>query len=336
VTLPAAPPASSPLDLADLNADDNTEKVRASLGAYHLAVVTDPDSAEFDAAYRMMEAYFGPKGEIERRSVLEAWLRQGLTFQGVRVAYHLVTAHNAAGALAGVRDAFVATALSDGTTVVLLSHSFILPSERRSGLAALFRTIPATLARRSVAELGHDPATTDVVLISEMEHVRPDDPSTVIRLLAYGRGGFRIVLPSAMPYVQPDFRDLDALGEEADPVPLLPVVRWLGHEQETQFPSRLCVAILDHLEAIHSPAARHRDLAFQKRLVKEALRYHGASTVPLLPIPAAIWPVTGFFPFLRARVLSAHPIFQRRGLTLDIPGEEAALTEQWRHVEVPR
>ena len=333
LTLPASP---GPLDPADLNAGDNTDKVRAALATYRLDEITDPDGVAFDAAYRLMDAYFGPKGEIERRDVLEGWLRRGLTVNGIAVAYHLIGAHDPSGALVGVRDAFVATALADGTTVVLLSHSYVVESERRSGLAALLRTIPATLARRSVARFGHDPAKTDVVLISEMEHVKPEDESTIIRLLAYGRGGFRIVHPPAMPYVQPDFRDLDALGAEADPVPLLAVVRWLGHEGAPRFPIRLCRAILDHLEAIHSPAARASDLAFQKRLVKEALRYHGGADVPLHAIPATIWPVTDFFPFLRAQVLAGHPIFQRRGLIPDVPAEQAALIAQWRHLAITR
>ena len=72
-----------------------------------------------------------------------------------------------------------------------------------------------------------------------------------MRLLAYGRAGFRVVPPWRLPYAQPDFRDLAALGAPATPVPLMLLVRQVGAEASRSLDARAALALVRHLSAVY-------------------------------------------------------------------------------------
>src|SRR5262249_21305267 len=146
------------------------------------------------------------------------------------------------------------------------SHTFVVPAHRRSGLGALLRAAPVTLGKRALADADHTPAASDLVLAAEMEPVRSGALDTVTRLVVYGRAGFSVLPPRVLPYCQPDFRDLAALraadpSVEARPLPLLAVVRWIGHEGATALPARLAAAFVRHLYAVFATHCDERDLA---------------------------------------------------------------------------
>ena len=91
----------------------------------------------------------------------------------------------------------------------------------------------------------------DLVLAAEMEPFDPEAEDTRVRLLVYGRAGFKIVDLRALPYCQPDYREhalIDA--DRVRPVPLLAVVRWVGHETARAIPRHLAAAFVEHLYRI--------------------------------------------------------------------------------------
>ena len=284
---------------------------------YALEEVTGPGPA-FDAAWRALDGFFGPRNEIERRDVLERWLTDPVTDGPIRVRYHLVVARAADGSLAGARDCFVT--LDGERCVVLLSHSLVEPAHRRTGLAGLLRTAPAALARRAVAD-GGMPRETPILLVAEMEPVDPADPGSLVRLLAYGRAGYVAVPPAAMPYCQPDFRDLDALGEDQRPIPMVLVARWLDHEGAA-IPAAHVEGIVRGFRAIHLRACRRADLDALLGRALAALGAYPHDPVPVLPLAGPAAEILE--PLLKSRVLLNYPPAWR-GLVPDADADLAAL-----------
>ncbi len=253
-----------------------------------------------------MDTFFGPRNEIERREVLDRWLVDPIEMGDIRVRYHCLSWHDEHGNLAAVRDIFVATDVVDPACVVLLSHSYVLPAHRRGGVAALVRTAPATIARHDLASRGL-PEHTPILLTAEMEPLDPDAEDSRVRLLAYGRAGFSVVHPRALPYFQPDFRDVAALGVAAHHVPMAIVVRWLGHERATELPTAYAEAIVHHFRRIHGRAVGKGDLREASEHGLAALRHWGRDMVPLLRIPPHAEGLLNLEPMLRANMLPYYP-----------------------------
>lgn len=250
------------VDLGELFAGESKDKASAALDRYHLRAATGPDDPAFDAGYRLLHAYFGEKGEIERRGVLEAWAaRPDRVVDGLRIRYQLLTATDSDGSLAAARDHYAVLDPRTGVCVVYLAHAFVSPAHRRTGLAALLRTAPATLGRQLLDEAGIPSPNRTLLLAVEQEPLVPADPDSAVRLAAYGRAGFRAIDPSALPYCQADFRDLEALGLPASPIPLLALVRRVGLEHHPTLPALYAAAFVTHLYAVFSTHCRPADLA---------------------------------------------------------------------------
>ena len=301
---------------------ENAEKVAAALDACVFEDVADP--AAFDAGYRLLDAQFGPMGEIERRDVLDRWFAAGtLSPPDARfeARYHMLLARDRDGRVAGVRDCFTSVDRRSPHVAVLLSHSLVLPPWRRSGVAAVLRAAPAVYARRDAAALGYPQA--DVTLLAEMEPVDPRDRDTIVRLLAYGRAGFRVVPPTLVPYAQPDFRDVDALGVRAVPIPMMLVVRQLGDDGSAMSRERL-FATLDGLRAVHAPAIAAPQLDAIRANIEQLAPREGAE-IPLIR-PRT---VDDLVSLLRRRVLPCYPV-DWRGRPAADPAEELALLDTWK------
>lgn len=289
---------------ADLEPGD--EKARAALSRFSIARVTSGASADFAAGYGALAAEFAPRGELERREVVERWLDRGaggVIGEGLRWQYHLLVARDETGELGGARDCHVTVDPARGECVVYLAHTLVMPPFRRGGLASLFRAAPLTLARRAVAAAGL--ARADVLLAAEMEPADLAAADTLVRLVAYGRTGFRVVPPRHLPYCQPDFRDLAALAVPARPLPLLAVVRWIDHPGAVELPTRLAEAYLRHLYAVFATHCREPDLAPPLRHALAALG-KAPPSLPLLPLPANAEDHPALAPLLRAAVLAHH------------------------------
>jgi GNAT superfamily N-acetyltransferase len=233
---------------------------------WDLQEVGSSHGRSFEEAYGALAAEFGARGELERREVIERWLDAG------QPTYHLLVARDEDGTLAAVRDCHVI--VDRGVAVVYLAHALVLPPYRRSGLGALLRRAPIAIAQREAGDAA-------ILLAAEMEHPRLDDEASIIRLCAYGKDGFSAIAPTALPYFQPDFRDLGP-EDEPQPIPLVAVVRWLGHEDARALPVHLARAFVTHLYAVFRTHVRADHIA---KLETAALAGLGGNEVPLLPLP---------------------------------------------------
>jgi hypothetical protein len=146
----------------------------------------------------------------------------------------------------------------------------------------------------------------EILIVAEMEMVEPHKPESLVRLVTYGRAGFRIVPPQLLPYAQPDFRDLQALGADPLPLPFLLLVRQVGEEHLETISAARATALVDHLDAIHRPSTGAAQL--------EAIRAHALRHVdpdgPDLPLqapPRSMDDVEHLAPLLRSRLLPLYP-----------------------------
>ncbi len=294
----------------DLAPGEDRDKFELALGRFRVEEAST--RADFEEGFATLFAAFGPTGEIERKSTLEAWFEKGsLSAPGapIRATYHMVLARDADGTLAGVRDCFVTVSPQSRRSIVLLSHTLVLPPFRRSGLAALMRTAPVGLAKRELQRAGV--VGGEVLLAAEMEMVTPRDRASVVRFLAYGKAGFRVIPPQILPYAQPDFRDLDALGVEAVPLPFLALVRQVGKEHKADIAPDQVAAVVHHLQAIHTCHCRPADLVPIREHALAALarhvEAHPGQPIRLLSPPPGPEKIRDLAPLLLSVVYSLYP-----------------------------
>jgi len=244
--------------------------------------------AEVDQAYAVLDAWFGVRAELERREVIDAWLAQpdGVRVGDLRLRYHLLTARSPDGRLVGVRDCHVTVDAGRGICVIYLAHVYVLPEQRRTGLAQRFRDVPLELARRDLRQWGLPEGET--LFAAEQEFFDPAAVDTAVRLVAYGKSGYQAIAPHVLPYAQADFRDLAAGSGVAQPLPLLAVVRRLGHEGTPTLPVALASAFVEHLYAVFSTHCRPQDLVAPRRRALTVLAASRLSDVPLLPLPTSL------------------------------------------------
>jgi GNAT superfamily N-acetyltransferase len=254
-------PALRPADLAP---GDRVEATRdwSELRVHRVLDATDSD---FAIAYERLWSEFGARGEMERRRVIEerlAW-DPARPVGDAALAYELLVLRRGA-EVAALRDHTAVVRLDArgrplaGPVVVHLSHAFVEPPQRGSGIAAWLRALPLETARRCVRAAAAAGAATDVVLVAEMEPPDPSEPRRMVRLRSYERAGFRKVDPAAAPYAQPDFRPAEPLGATREPIPLALVLRRVGREHEGRMPGAelaAVVAAIYAVYAVHVPAA---------------------------------------------------------------------------------
>lgn len=290
-----------PRDVSPLEA----KKAFEAADRFRLEVIRESRSASFEAAYAMLDGFFGPLGELEPAETLGRFVDEPrLDYApGVEGHYRLIAAWDG-DELAGVRDCYIDVDRNERRSLVAFSHSFVAPAYRRGGLAALFRALPASLAREIVQrELG-GPAPT--LLGTEMEPVAPEKRESIVRLVAYGRAGFKVIDPRRLPYSQPDFRDIEALGLAHTAIPLLAVVRVLDEPEATSISVEMAASFprLFHVcHRMYLPAWRV-DPSEEHAL--GALRRE-SGPVPLLPLPTSPDDLRSLRPLLKAEVLSLYP-----------------------------
>jgi hypothetical protein len=278
--------------------DVDEAKGKSALERYSLQEVELADPI-FLQAYGVLDAVFGPRGELERRTVVESWLRT----PPAQRTYHLLVARDHAGALAAVRDCHVRVDRDANVVVAYLAHTLVMPAHRRSGLASLLRAAPLALARRlASAELPE----ADLLLAAEMEPYEPGEEESLVRLVAYASGGFSAIAPSHLPYSQPDFRDPAYVRLEPKPVPLVAIVRWVGHEHERNLPKRLAEAYLENLYAVFAThcSKEHVDELRERTLRALAAKTGAERTVPLCALPTGADDEEALRPLRRDEVLA--------------------------------
>jgi GNAT superfamily N-acetyltransferase len=254
-------PALRPEDLAP------GDRARGAGDTATLSVhrVRDPADPDLALAYERLWTEFGPRGEMETRAVI----RDRLAWDPARPLPHAALAYELlvlrrGDAVVALRDHTAVVRLGPdgrprpGPVVVHLSHAWVAPAHRGSGLAAWLRALPLQTARRCAAVAGVDPAAP-IVLVAEMEPPDARDGPRTTRLRSYARAGFQAVDPAAAPYAQPDFRPPELLaGDAPRAVPLTLVLRRVGREADTELPAAELAAVVDAIYAVygvHVPAA---------------------------------------------------------------------------------
>jgi hypothetical protein len=254
----------NPLRAEDLAPGDRKAAARdwTQLRVRRIRDVSDPD---FALAYDRLFGEFGPRGEMETRTVI----RERLAWDPARpvaraaLAYELLVLR-LGGEVAALRDHTAIIKLDasgrpqPGPLVVHLSHAFVEPAHRGGGLAAWLRALPLQTARRCAAAAGSAPPAP-IVLVAEMEAPDPARPERTPRLRSYERAGFLKVDPAAAPYAQPDLRGVETrAGAPRPPIPLALVLRRVGRESETAMPAAELAAVVDAIYAVygvHIPAS---------------------------------------------------------------------------------
>lgn len=238
---------------ADL-APGDARSASVDLSPFRMDRIRSLDDPLFETAYAPLWAEFGAKDEMELRETL------GLRFgPAPQMLYEMLLVRRGVEFVA-VRD-HTAT-IASGGAVVHLSHNFIAPAARRTGLAGWMRAWPIQTARECLATNGAV-ADAPVTLVAEMEFTATDDPARAIRLAAYEKAGFRKIDPAAVPYHQPDFRApkvIDATGG-ARPLPFQLVVRRVGREREQTVSGREVRGLVRAIYDIYRPQFRPTDLA---------------------------------------------------------------------------
>lgn len=210
------------------------------------------DDPAFERAYAVLWAEFGEAHEMETREVLAERFRLGSRFR-----YEMLLVEKD-GAVCAVRDH---TAVwMDGSVVVHLSHVYVVPEQRRTGLAGWLRAAPIVTARELAADCGD--AKADITLVGEMEYDDGSDPRRAIRLAAYEKAGYRKIDPGEVDYHQPDFRtpsDIDASGGPV-PIPFQLIVRRVGREMESSIDGIEVRKLVAALFAIYGAQFRVADM----------------------------------------------------------------------------
>ena len=272
---------------------------------------------EVDEAYAVLDAWFGVRAELERRAVIDHWLAHpsGLEKPPFRMRYHLLTARAPDGSLAAVRDCHVTVHVERGLCVVYLAHAYVMPEHRRSGLAQNLRNLPVALARRDLAEWGI--AERELLLAVEQEFIDPEAQDTLIRLIAYGRAGFKALSPALLPYAQADFSDVRTRTGPASPLPLMAVVKRIGHEEATSLPVDLAVAYVEQLFAVFATHCAAEELLEPRRHVLAALAATGLVSLPLLPLPRSLDDVGAMAPLEHTLAMHHFPHRLRGGAPMN-------------------
>lgn len=294
--------SSPPFDPADCTP---YERARAQEAAARLRLeaVRDPDEPNFGRAWDFLAAEFLARGELEERQALADIVRaETLDYgEGRTGSYHMIVAWEG-DALVGVRDCYVDIDPGRGVALVCLSHCLVAPAWRRRGLAALLRAVPLALGRAVVQARVGRPLPT--LVAAEMEPVAASDPASLVRLVAYGRSGFRVLDPRRLPYAQPDFRP----GAPQIGIPLLGVVRALGiPSAEGPTPSVPVEIAAAYPILFHAAHRRYIDPARVDLCEGHALRTLRSSPepVPLLPLPLDLGEEVG--PLTREAVFPLYP-----------------------------
>ncbi len=294
------------LDLRDV-AELDRPKAAEAFERYRLQILDDPSDPAFDLAYEMLDAFFGPRGELEERETLARFARERIIHYGPGMEGHYrIIAAWERDTLVGVRDCYVDLDVHGRACIVALSHAYIAPDHRRSGLGAVFRAVPVTLARQTVAERFVNPSSVPIIIAAEMEPADPENPDTIIRLMAYGRSGFKVLDPRRLPYSQPEFRDeaVQRCGHTA--IALMAVVRWVDRPEASAMPPRLAAAFprLFHVcHRMYLPAWRV-DPSEAHALGALA---SAAEDVPMLPLPTCPDELALVAPLLRGAFLPLYP-----------------------------
>lgn len=241
-----------PPSIRDL-APGDAKSAALDLSRFTFERIRSTDDPHFAEGFARLWEVFGPRDEMEQRDVLARRFQRA-----PEVLYEMVLVKEGE-RFAAVRD-HTAIPAGDGV-VVHLSHNFVAPDFRRTGLAGWMRALPLLAARECAA--AHGIANSWITLVGEMEFETPGEPERTIRLRAYEKAGFRKIDPASVRYHQPDFRAAEAIDKSggARPLPFQLVIRQVGRENETAISGWRVRQLVTALYALYGPHSRPQDMA---------------------------------------------------------------------------
>lgn len=248
---------------SDLSPGD-ADSVRMAPEGLQVHLITSTADPLFERGYMALWDEFGPSGEMEQREILS----ERFTWQGTgplkdyALWYEMIVICQGH-LLAGVIDHTAIVRKSDpaAAAIVHLSHIWLSPAYRRSGLAGWMRAFPIQSARRCLNAAGRSPDSA-IVLVGEMEHPTPDMPLRLIRLKAFEKAGYLKINPASVPYHQPDFRSpavIDSAGGPK-PLPFGLVIRRVSQENESSLTGLEIRQIVADLYHMYSTGMRAADM----------------------------------------------------------------------------
>jgi hypothetical protein len=248
-----------PSDLAP----GDMKSLQGEWSSMELHRVESADDPDFDIAYGALWAEFGARSEVEQPTVLSRRLRWNgdKLVGGYALRYRLVLVKSQ-GKLAAVRDHTAVVRSGQEEAIVHLSHNFIAPEWRRSGLAGWLRALPIQSARNCLAEQGRS-LESPIILVGEMKTFDPGDPASYARLNAYEKAGYLLIDPRRVRYLQPDFRapnEIDLTGG-ARPLLLSLIVRRVGREGELTVSGGEVRRIVEAIYRVYAETFRGCDMA---------------------------------------------------------------------------
>ena len=229
-----------------------------------LVRIAAPDHPDFNEAYQLLWNEFGAAHEMEDRAVIQERLKWQPIHpaEGRWLRYEMVLVRSGLEAIA-VRDqvAVITSDLGDARCLVHLSHVWVDPRWRRTGLAAWLRAAPLQTARAGLFAAGLSPVSP-ITLVAEMEHPDEKHEARQIRLRAYEKAGFLKLDPSVVPYHQPDFRPVAQIRADSGPRPLpfALILRRVGQEHETRIPKAEARWVVESLYRMYSASFPSQDM----------------------------------------------------------------------------
>jgi hypothetical protein len=225
--------------------------------------IESADEPGFDIAFGALWAEFGARSEVEQPTVLSKRLRwEGdKLVDGYALRYRLVLLKSR-GRLAAVRDHTAIVRHGLEGAIVHLSHNFIAPEWRRTGLAGWLRALPIQSARNCLLAQRRSPAEP-ITLVGEMKVLDRNDPASFARLTAYEKAGYLLIDPRRIHYQQPDFRAPDEIDLTGGPKPLSLglIVRRVRREDELTITSAETLRIVESIYRVYAETFRQRDMA---------------------------------------------------------------------------
>ena len=246
---------------ADL-APGDMKSLERDWSGIELQCIKSPEEPGFDAAFGALWAEFGANSEVEQPTVLSRRLLWNVSqlFEGCALRYRLIVLRSG-GKLVAVRDHTAIVRDGAEGAIVHLSHNFVAPEWRRTGLAGWLRALPIQTGRTCLAEQQR-PANSPITLVGEMKFLDRNDPSTFVRLKAYEKAGYLMIDPRKIHYLQPDFRAPDEidLGGGPKPLSLALIVRRVGRENDLTISGAETLNIAEALYRMYGATFRQRDM----------------------------------------------------------------------------
>lgn len=245
--------------------------MRSDQTAHAISVhrVTGIDDPWFDKGFSKLDQYFGSRGEMETRAVIAQRLRWNPADRtgDYSQLYEMAVLTDADNDIAAVGDYSVIlsrSAIASGqAAVVHLSHIWVNPHKPGRGIVNRFMHELTVDAARRALQQAELPITSAITLAAEMEPIVPNNEERLRRIKRFLLGGLRLVDPTTLTYLQPDFRtpeDIDRSGA-SQPLHLYLMLRRVERETEAETTVGEIRHIAQCLYHMYAQGIRPQDMA---------------------------------------------------------------------------